>query len=110
MSVDNNSKTVTVKFNGAPPAQYELWVTANSPSAYGRLNTSSITLRTSSTVTAVSPNSGSVLGGTLLTITGTNFSEEITEQVVKVGDNYCDILSATVSQLVCRIRPTGYTI
>lgn len=109
MRVDDANKTFTVKFNGAPPAAYYFAVTSNGPSKYGRLDTSAISFQTSSIVTSVSPQSGSVYGGTLLTITGTNFSTELLDQAVKVGDFYCDILTATTTQLVCRIRPTGYT-
>jgi hypothetical protein len=42
MRVDNAAKTFTVKFNGAPPATYIFAVTANSPSKYGRLDSSAI--------------------------------------------------------------------
>lgn len=75
MSVDNtsNAKKFTVKFNGAPVGSYTFEVTS-SDAAYGRLDTSAITFQTSSTITGVSPRTGSVYGGTLLTITGTNFS------------------------------------
>jgi hypothetical protein len=110
MRVDDANKTFTVKFNGAPPAAYYFAVTSNGPSKYGRLDTSAISFQTSSVVTGVSPTSGSVFGGTVLTITGTNFSTTILDQAVKVGDFLCDILSATTTQLICRIRPTGYTI
>lgn len=55
----------------------------------------------------MSPLTGSVIGGTVLTIDGTNFSETIIDQAVKVGNYYCDILTASPSQLTCRIRPTG---
>ena len=42
MRVDDAAKTFTVKFNGAPPAQYVFAVTANTPSKYGRLDSSAI--------------------------------------------------------------------
>ena len=45
----------------------------------------------------------------MLTITGTNFSTEKLDQAVKVGENYCDIITATTTLLTCRIRATGYT-
>jgi hypothetical protein len=97
MSVDNSSspKTFTVKFNGAPIGSYTFYVEANSPSQYGQLNTAAISINTESTITSVSPVSGSVLGGTILTITGTNFSSTISDQAVKVGKYYCDILTAS---------------
>ncbi len=42
MRVNNAAKTFTVKFNGAPPATYIFAVTANTPSKYGRLDSSAI--------------------------------------------------------------------
>ena len=42
MRVDDAAKTFTVKFNGAPPDEYVFDVTANTPSKYGRLDTSAI--------------------------------------------------------------------
>lgn len=92
--IGNYKKTFTVKFNGAPPANYYFAVTSK---IYGRLNASSISFKTSSTVTNISPKSGSVLGGTVLTITGTNFSNEKTDLAVKVGDFLCDILTASTT-------------
>ena len=114
MSVDDPNNTITVKFNGAPIGTYTFSVTANStPSKYGILDTSAISFQTSSTVTNISPSTGSVLGGTLLTITGTNFSTKILDQAVSITtspSNYvmCDIITATTTQLTCRIRPTGF--
>lgn len=75
MSVSNTApKTFTVKFNGAPVSSYTFSVYANSASQYGTLDTSAIALTTSSSITGISPNQGSVFGGSVLTITGTNFS------------------------------------
>lgn len=115
MRVDNaaSPKTFTVKFNGAPPGQYYFAVTStaigSSGSAYGRLYTSAISFQTSSVVSTVSPTSGSVFGGSTLTITGTNFSNNKEDLAVKVGDFYCDILTTTMTQITCQIRATGLT-
>jgi hypothetical protein len=37
-------------------------------------------------ITSISPNTGSYNGGTLLTITGNNFSPEYSDTLVYVGD------------------------
>ena len=95
MSVDDSAKTFTVKFNGAPVGVYTFSVYANSPSQYGTLDTSGITLTTSSSVTNISPAQASIFGGAVLTITGTNFSTVISDQAVKLGETYCDIMTAT---------------
>lgn len=113
MSVDNSAKTITVKFNGAPPESYYFAV---SSVHYGRMSTSLITFKTSSTITAITtPTSatdsslgGSALGGTLLTITGTNFSPAAGDMSVKVGPTWCDVQSNTATEIVCRIRRTTY--
>lgn len=111
MSVDDSSspKTFTAKFNGAPMGTYTFSVYASSVSQYGTLDTSALSLTTSSQVTGISPTQGSVYGGSVLTITGTNFSTVISDQAVKVGNTYCDIFAATTTQLTCRIRMTGLT-
>jgi len=56
--------------------------------------------------------SGSVLGGTLMTITGTNFSPDPTEMAVKVGDSYCHIesINQAGTEITCRIQPTTYAL
>ena len=101
MRVDDTAKTFTVKFNGAPPGVYYFAVTSQAIGSnglvYGRLNTSSISFQTSSIVSSVSPTEGSVFGGTKITITGTNFSNTISDLAVKVGDYYCDILTSTMT-------------
>jgi hypothetical protein len=80
MSVNDSApKSFTVKFNGAPVGTYSFFVYANSDSQYGTLDTSAVTLTTSSTVTSISPTSGSIYGGTVLTITGSNFSSVISD-------------------------------
>nr|XP_014351910.1 PREDICTED: fibrocystin-L [Latimeria chalumnae] len=54
-------------------------------------------------VSGVSPSSGSLAGGTLLTISGYGFSQE---SVVSVGMNNCTIVQADLSKILCR-TPAG---
>jgi len=61
----------------------------------GRIDMSPLTLTVESTVTAISHTSGSLLGGTLLTIDGTNFSNDPLDNPVKVGDYNCLVESTT---------------
>jgi hypothetical protein len=115
MSVDDAAKKFTVKFNGAPVGSYTFGVKSTSPSAYGRLDTTGISFQTSSTITGISPTSGSVFGGTLLTITGTNFSTTLIDQAVNIIVSAsvfigCDVVTATTTQLTCRIKPTGFLV
>jgi hypothetical protein len=46
-----------------------------------------MTLNVGSTVTAVSPMTGSIYGGTVLTITGTNFGSQKTDNPVQISYN-----------------------
>ena len=52
-------------------------------------------------VTGISPVSGSLEGGTELTITGINFSPTIKQNQVMIGNGFCDITSATSTELKC---------
>ena len=47
---------------------------------------------------------GSVLGGTLLTITGGHYGTQATDNPVKVGDNYCIVEETSANEIKCRIR------
>ena len=63
------------------------------------------------TVTSVSPNRGSKYGGTLITITGENFSDDIYDNPVKIGDSYCFVQTTSATEITCRqdfgVRDTG---
>jgi hypothetical protein len=56
-------------------------------------------------ITSVTPNTGSYNGGTLLTITGTNFSPATADTLVYIGDTlnwFCNIETITATQITCR--------
>ncbi|KAF6034267.1 PKHD1L1 [Bugula neritina] len=52
-------------------------------------------------VTGISPTEGSTAGGQLLTITGTGF-DDTTSPDVKVGDDECEVVSVTDTEIMCR--------
>ena len=55
------------------------------------------------TVTAVSPSSGSIAGGTLITFTGTGFGSDATALSASIGGSPCaPIVSAAPTSVVCR--------
>ncbi|XP_031760464.1 fibrocystin-L [Xenopus tropicalis] len=60
---------------------------------------SNLTYTVQSSISAVSPSSGSLAGGTLVTLIGTGFSEG---SVVQFGSNKCDILFANLTTIQCR--------
>jgi hypothetical protein len=76
---DTAAKTVDVMFGGAPSGRYALSVRHGEQ---GLIETSGLELSVGSTVTGISPNRGSIYGGTLITITGTNFSTKKTDNPV----------------------------
>lgn len=58
-------------------------------------------------ITNVYPLSGSVMGGTRVTITGEGFSTNTTGTKVKVGQYDCAIESVSSTQIVCLIQDTA---
>jgi hypothetical protein len=59
------------------------------------------------TLSSISPVKGSRYGGTLLTISGQNFSPVNNQNQVFIGPGniLCDIVSATSNEITCRTRP-----
>ena len=73
-SVDDVARTVTIKFKGATSGEYLVYLSSKS---LGRLDLgvfSESGITTRARVTAITPQQGSVLGGSTVTITGENFS------------------------------------
>lgn len=89
-SWDDINKRMVTKFNGAPSDIYTVQVEG----PMGFVKGGPFTLTTKLQVDSISPLQGSVLGGTLLTITGAHFGEVATDNPVKVGDNYCLVLDS----------------
>ena len=74
-----SNKTIVVMFGGAWSGIYDV---AIRHATYGILETGSLVLTVSTEVTSISPAVGSIYGGTLITIKGTNFGSEITDNPV----------------------------
>ncbi|CAL1525942.1 unnamed protein product [Lymnaea stagnalis] len=55
-----------------------------------------------STVSSVSPSRGGTGGGTVLTITGTNFGSSLKEISVTIAGVVCDVGNVTDTQITCR--------
>jgi hypothetical protein len=61
-----------------------------------------------STITSISPTSGSYNGGTLVTITGTNFADGDAQTIVFFGNTInwiCDIQTITPTSITCLTPP-----
>ena len=76
----------------------------------GNLETTDVELSAAFELTEFSPKSGSIYGGTLLTLTGGPFTTDIEESIVKVGykwwegiDHYCYVESVSESEVTCRL-------
>jgi hypothetical protein len=91
-SVDSAARTVTLKFKGAPTGDYIVLV---SSANQGRLDDENLTLRTEAYVTGISPTGGSALGGTVVTISGENFSNNYLDNAVMIGDALCLVQSSS---------------
>jgi hypothetical protein len=100
---DNSARTITVKFNGAPSGDYQINV---SHSVTGRIDSSALVITTESIVQGISANSGSSLGGQLLTITGINFSDDKYDNPVQVDGYHCYVQTTTPTEITCRIDET----
>lgn len=106
IAVDDASKQITVKFGGATSGTYAFTVIHQE---FGRLDTSAVELLVESRVTDVTPKTGSIYGGTLLTITGTNFGTEKTDNPVQisfnggVGSLDCFVQTTSATQITCRV-------
>ena len=99
-SVDPVQKTITLKFRGAKAGEHVI-------SIYSIEQESKITLLDELTivagakVTGITPNSGSLLGGTQVTITGENFSDNIQDNPVIIGDAECIVSSSSATEIQC---------
>lgn len=99
MSVDDSAKTILVKFPGAESGSYYIVL---SSTQHGRLDSDALQLDVHGTVHSVSPLIGSKYGGALVTITGENFSDEPLDNPVKIGDNYCYVITTSPTEITCR--------
>mmetsp|Transcript_20884 Transcript_20884/g.32248 ORF Transcript_20884/g.32248 Transcript_20884/m.32248 type:complete len:176 (+) Transcript_20884:3283-3810(+) len=93
-------------FGGAQSGQFNLAVRH---STYGLVDCSATVFDVSSEVTAVSINEISPFGGTLITITGTNFGSEATDNPVQisynggVGSTDCYVKEISATTIKCRV-------
>lgn len=92
MSVDDSNKSIKVKFPGAESGLYLIKL---SSVQHGNIQSDLLTLSVHGTVTGVSPQSGSIYGGTLVTITGENFSNDPLDNPVKIGNDYCYVITTS---------------
>jgi hypothetical protein len=106
ISVDDSAKTFTAMFGGAYSGQFQISIRHNE---YGLVGTNGLILDVSSSITSYTPNSGSIYGGTLLTITGSNFGDVYTDNPVQISSNGgigsidCFVQETSTTEIKCRI-------
>ena len=81
VKVDDTKKKITIKFGGALSGLYDVRINHNQ---WGLLDTDALTLTVESFVTAMTPSTGSIYGGTLMTFTGKNFGTVATDNPVEL--------------------------
>ena len=96
---NDDDKKMIVKFNGAPSDSYSIKV--EGPDGFIGAE---IPFTTQIIVETIEPLQGSVLGGTLVTITGGQFGSVATDNPVKIGNHFCLVIETSDSQIKCRIQ------
>ena len=103
--VDDSAKTLTTKFGGAYSGEFQISIRHN---VYGLIKTEGLLLDVNAYVTDYSPKTGSIYGGTLLTIQGSNFGTAITDNPVQlsagggIGNINCYVETTSSSEITCR--------
>ena len=93
---------IKTKFGGSDSGIYQLVVRSRT---YGNFDTTGITLTTIGKVTDFNPKSGSVHGGTLITIDGYHFSDDYQDNPIRIGYTDCLVESTSPTQIKCRTEP-----
>jgi hypothetical protein len=106
IAVDDANKVISVMFGGAYSGDYRISVRHR---VFGLLDTTGLTFIVGANVTSISPTSGSIYGGTLVTITGSNFGNVITDNPVQistlggVGSTNCYVQTTNNDTITCRV-------
>jgi hypothetical protein len=102
IEIDDVNKKLILRYGGAPSGLYILKLTSQ---LYGNFDASSLTFQAIGKVTDFQPRSGSLNGGTLITITGYNFSTDIMNNNVRIGYTDCLVESSSNNEVKCRTLP-----
>ena len=106
-TVSSTTTTITCRLSGGRKGAYRIKVHMKGK-GFSMPQTTDVDLfHYRTTVTSITPNSGSTAGGTVLTIQGTNFSLIKNENQVVIGESgfdYCMIITATATEITCRVN------
>jgi len=107
-----DEKKLELLFPGAWMGTYTISVTH---ATLGKLDTANLSdFQVEAKVTSFTPNSGSILGGTLITITGTNFGDDPQDNPVHINlGEYashvkCLIISTSATKITCRVEESEF--
>ena len=107
IAVNTAAKTITVKYGGAYSGNYGLVIKSI---LNGNIDTNATQLHVVFEITSFEPLTGSIFGGTAITVYGGPFTDDIEETIIKVGfywwdgiDNYCYVFEATEEYVKCRL-------
>ena len=106
-TVSSTDTSITCRLSGGQTGSYRVKVHMTGKGFSMPATTDADLFKYSLTVTSVSPLIGSGGGGTILTITGTNFSTQKSQNQVVIGDtglDICEILTTTSTELTCRVN------
>jgi hypothetical protein len=104
--VDDSTKLLECKYGGALSGDYSVRI---HHITYGLIDTSALTLKVESHVSMISPTSGSINGGTLVTLTGINWGDQKTDNPVEIsyngalGSTKCFVTETSEKEIKCRI-------
>jgi len=111
--VDTTAKTMKVMFNGATSGDYE-WAISHTELGEIEVASSYSTFKVESKVTSFTPTTGSIYGGTKITITGTNFGTIITDNPVQLRMGIvnvdCFVLATSQTEITCRIDDSDFAL
>ena len=90
--MEDADQYIKVKFGGSDSGVYNLIAKSRS---YGNFDSTGIVLQTVGKVTDFYPKSGSVHGGTLITIDGYHFSNDYLDNPIRIGVTDCMVEKST---------------
>jgi len=92
---------IKIRYSGAPLGKYEITVKANENTNFN----SNLDFNIHITITSISPNEGSIEGGTLVNIKGENFLTEKLNQIVYIKNLICNYVNVTNTEINCLTSP-----
>lgn len=107
VAVDTTLKTITVKYGGTYSGTYDLVIKST---LNGNIDTTATQLKAVFEITGFTPTSGSIFGGSKITVQGGPFTEDLDDTIIKVGTNWwdgfnqqCYILTTSENEVTCRL-------